>query len=656
MIALMTACPAGPTGPQQIRVLQAESLFQVAINSRVTFYATVDGTQSSAVTWSIDEPNASKGSIAQTGEYTSPATVPTPDVIKIRATSKTNPSDSGALEVKIVVQGGISGSITLPSGLLSSPPSNSSSTVTPQAITQEPQVFKPDWNAPRVAGVVLIVPKDGLKLQNANTAPSLQGVRSTLEDGVLRVTVPAGIDDRVFAERVAKETGAVVQPLYRYRLQDAQQPNDSEFGRQTNLVQIDAAGAWGTQTSVPDGLIAVLDTGLKMDHPDVAGKFIAGKDFCPTLVNGVCTGEDADPSDFPNTDVGGHGSFSFGVIAASTNNANQIAGITQSGKALAVKVFYFDAIGAAADSQSVSKGIRYAADQGAKVINMSFGVCADKQASYDTPDQLTANAIQYAVGKGAVLIAAAGNNGAGGCKTTGVMFPANNPEVIAVGSVGSNNTRSSFSAFGPELDITAPGESVVSLGLDNNLVIKSGTSFSAPQVSAVAGLMLAKNPSLTRAQVKSILESTARNLGNATQFGAGLLQAGAAVRKAANPNGAAQAATTIYVYADRLRTATTANCPTIDANKASCYDGDNAFSGRGVVTLNGSSGATTYSVTISRNGQPLQPGTYRVVGCVNKNSNAVACDAGDLGGSSQLNVNYTGTTVTGVNVTLAAIN
>jgi subtilisin family serine protease len=420
-----------------------------------------------------------------------------------------------------------------------------------------------------------------------------------------------------------------------------------------------------TQTSVPDGLVAVIDSGINQNHPDLAGRVTLGKDFCPNIVNNACQGEDNDPSEIPAANGGiGHGTFATGVIAATTNNNAGIAGITQSGKVLAVKVFGFDAGGATADSVALSKAIRYAADQNAKVISMSLGVCASQSSAFDTPDKLTENAIAYAVGKGVVLVAAAGNNGANlnqQCGTdTAVQFPGNNPNVIAVGSVDNANARSSFSATGAALDIMAPGEQLVGIDFDNTpsaFEKKTGTSFAAPQVAAVAALMLAKTPSLTRVEVQSILESTAKDLGAAgkdTTFGAGLLQAGAALSKAANLS-APSTKTSVYLYADRLRDAPAAGCSTVDANNANCYDGANPFAGRAVVTINGTSGAVAYSITLSRNGQPIQAGTYRVVACVNKNANATACDAGDLGKSSNLNLVYTGANLTGINLVLEAL-
>jgi subtilisin family serine protease len=658
LATVLVACPPPPKPTPTIAVQQnaAAILRSVAINTQVTFSATDNGNPTTAVTWSVVE-GATRGVIDNSGNYTAPASVPNPATATIRATSTANTANFGEFQLTIITSGGISGTVTLNTGLLGAP------SLLPQAIHLEPQASlerrsAPDWSARRTQGEVLVVSSDLNRLSSQSA--TLRGASAKQEGGFVRVRVPKGISDRAFAEKLANETGAAVQPNYLYRLLDA--PNDTLFADQSYLTQIDAAGAWFTQVSVPDNLVAVLDSGIKADHPDLAGRITLGKDFCPTIVSNACQGEDNDPAEIPVANGGiGHGTFATGVIAATTNNGKGISGITQSGKVLAVKVFGFDAGGATADTVALSKAIKYAADQGAKVISMSLGVCATQASAFDTPDKLTENAITYAVGKGAVLVAAAGNNGVSGnlqCGTdTAVQFPGNNPNVIAVGSVSSTNTRSSFSATGAALDIMAPGENLTGLRFDNNgFEKKNGTSFAAPQVAAVAALMLAKTPSLTRTEVQSILESTAKDLGAAgkdNDFGAGLMQAGAALSKAANQS-APSAKTSVYLYADRLRDTANAGvgCPTVDVNDPDCYDGANAFAGRAVVTINGTSGAVAYSITLSRNGQPIQAGTYRVVACVNKNANATACDTGDLGKSSPLNLVYTGANLTGVNLTL----
>ncbi len=674
LAASLVACPKPPAPPPPVnRVTVQQSgatiLRSVAINTQVKFAATIENTTDQRVTWSIAEGGATRGTIDAEGNYTSPASVPSPAIATIRATSVATPSIFGEFQLAIIASGGISGTVTLGVGLLNAPVLLQSAQVNLQAVPS--RQVTPDWQAARTQGEVLIVPNTGISVQSLSSqSATLRSTTSKTESGFIRVRVPNGTSDQTFAEKLALETGATVQPNYRYQLLDA--PNDEFYNDQGNLVQIDAPGAWATQVNVPDGLVAVIDSGIKADHPDIAGRIILGKDFCPTFTT-ACQGEDNAPDDFAA--AGGHGTFAAGMIAGVTNNKAGIAGLTHSGKVLTVKVFGQDAGGAGADTVALSKGIRYAVDQGAKVLSMSLGVCASQASAFDTPDKLTENAITYAVGKGAVLVAAAGNNGATGCpipdpndpqKTINdpsIMFPGNNPNVIAVGSVNGANVRSSFSATGAPLDIVAPGENLLSLSLLGAYERKSGTSFAAPQVAAIAALMMAKTPTLTRVEIQNILESTAKDLGSAgkdTSFGAGLLQAGAALSKAANTS-APQVKTSVYMYADRLRDAPLVssnppiNCPTVITSNLDCFDGASALAGRAVVTINGTSGAVAYSITLSRNGQPLQAGTYVVTACINKNSNASACDAGDVGFFGTTVLNYNGTALPGNDLTLKTL-
>jgi subtilisin family serine protease len=492
-------------------------------------------------------------------------------------------------------------------------------------------------------------------LGNLKRLSSTHLVTARVENGFVRVKVPIGVSDAVFAEQLKLETGATVQPNYLYRLQGTL--NDPLFAEQSSLLQIDAPSAWFSQILVPDNLIAVLDTGIQVNHADLSGRVNLGKDFCPVFTT-ACEGEDTDPKELSASQGGGHGTFATGIIAANTNNRTGISGITQGGKILVVKVFGADNIGAIADTVSLAKGIRYAVQQGAKVLSLSLGVCTSQQSEFDTPDLITENAIGYAVGQGALLVAASGNNGNNGSQCgsdTSVQFPGSHPSVLAVGSVNSSNIRSSFSATGNALDLVAPGEGLLSLGLNNNLERKSGTSFAAPQVAAVAGLMFAKNPTLTGVAVQQILENTALDLGSTGKdpgYGVGLLQAGAALNSATEES---EPVTSVVLYAYRLRDLTSADCTVISVFNPNCYENSSAKSGMEIVSVRGSSGLVAYNINRSKDGNALQAGTYRVMACVNQNSNALLCDTGDLGTESVLNVQFNGSSLANINLTLQRI-
>lgn len=661
--AMMACTPPGPTpGVSQVKVQNTVNGFQVAINTKATFYATITDSADQRVTWSIEGAAADKGSIdPNTGEYTAPTKVPSPDKVIIRATSIANPSLSGTLEITIVIQGGIAGTINIPAGLIQQAPN---AAVAQSTSSTQAQTFTPDWSAPRAKGQFLIVGQSGADVVRVQSAsPTLQRARvESVSASLLRVNVPVGEDDEAFAARVARESGVVVQPNYLYKALAL--PNDPDFGKQTYLTQIDAQGAWSVQTGLAgDNLIAVLDTGANFSHPDLAGRLNNGRDFCVKLNSstGACEGQDNDSTDIPtDKESGSHGTHAAGIIAANTNNNTGIAGITQSGKILVVKVFGNDGGAGAgitsADSIALSNGITYATDSGAKVISMSLGIPFAQKGSGNF-DQVVEKQLAYAASKGVTLIAAAGNVGNTDFR---VFFPASDDRVLAVGAVDNNNARTFYSAYQGKANlIFAPGglpgndQSGNPQGIystyGNGYGYLAGTSFAAPQVAAIAGLMISQRPALTRDQVVQYLIETAKPLGSG--LGVGLLQAGAALRKAQNPSSQA-VSTTIYVYADPLKAGCAANTP---IRNDACFDGNSPQAGRSVVTFTSKSGSVNYSVTINRSGQPLTPGTYRIVACVNKNSNAQACDAGDLAGVSSTTVTYDGTTRPGIDINLGQI-
>jgi subtilisin family serine protease len=215
--------------------------------------------------------------------------------------------------------------------------------------------------------------------------------------------------------------------------------------------------------------------------------------------------------------------------------------------------------------------------------------------------------------------------------------------------VNQNNEASVYSERGSELDLVAPGQEaevatvgkgILSTKLGGGYERRNGTSEATPQVSAVAALVRAKNPGLTALQVRGILESTAKDLGAAARdntFGFGLLQAGAALRKAPSPNQPVVAKTTVYLFADRL--------------EAGAYNPNSPKSGKAIVVLEASSGTMNYGINLSLANVKLEAGTYRVVACVNKGADSQICNTGDLVGVVP-DVNYDGVSKNSVNVRL----
>jgi len=235
-------------------------------------------------------------------------------------------------------------------------------------------------------------------------------------------------------------------------------PNDPDYDRQWALPHIQAETAWDQMGELSDITVAVIDTGVCMSHEDLVGRVLDnGYDFVDN---------DDDPED-----VFGHGCSVAGIIAANIDNGIGIAGFAPNSSILPVRVLGPSGSGSMAD---VAAGIVYAADEGADIINLSLGSMVGSQ--------VTEDAVNHAVAKGATVIASAGNSG-------GALpgFPARYENVVAVGAIDPNGGRSSFSNKGG--DIWAPGRDVHTIYLDNGYKALNGTSFSAPYVSAMAAVL-----------------------------------------------------------------------------------------------------------------------------------------------------------------------
>ncbi len=274
----------------------------------------------------------------------------------------------------------------------------------------------------------------------------------------------------------------------------ARAPNDPDFApKQWNLDKIGAQAGWDITTGTSNVVIAVLDSGVDLHHPELAGKLLAHKNFA---------------ADNEEDDVTGHGTHIAGIATALSNNGVGIAGLCWDCGLISARVL--NSLGRGWASVSAA-GIRWVADWAADhpdkrvIINMSYR-------DYD-PSQVEQEAIQYAASKGVVLVASAGND-----DTDKRTYPAGYPEVIAVGATDENDKPASFTNYGDWVDLAAPGTNIYSTvptheivdkRLGQNYGVLSGTSQSAPQVTGLAGLILSRNATLTRDQVKDLIVKNA---------------------------------------------------------------------------------------------------------------------------------------------------
>ncbi|WAZ20552.1 type VII secretion-associated serine protease mycosin [Streptomyces cinnabarinus] len=299
---------------------------------------------------------------------------------------------------------------------------------------------------------------------------------------------------------------------------------DGIRGRQWALEAMHTQEAW--QTTKGEGItVAVLDTGVDDEHPDLAGNVLKGKDL---VGFGAGRGDRA---------WARHGTAMAGIIAGhghGYDNADGVMGIAPEAKILPVRVILEDGDSARAKARTtrgnaLAEGIRWAADHGADVINLSLG--DDSKSAH--PEPAEDEAVQYALKKGAVVVASAGN---GGEKGDHISYPAAYPGVIAATAVDKFGTRASFSTRRWYATVSAPGVDVIIADPDRKYYEGWGTSAAAAFVSGAVALVKAAHPGLTPAQIKKLLEDTARNApagGRDDSRGYGFIDPAAAIEKAA---------------------------------------------------------------------------------------------------------------------------
>ncbi|MFJ8534956.1 type VII secretion-associated serine protease mycosin [Streptomyces sp. NPDC093591] len=298
---------------------------------------------------------------------------------------------------------------------------------------------------------------------------------------------------------------------------------DSIRARQWALDAMHTEEAW--QTTKGKGVtVAVLDTGVEADHPDLSGNVLDGKDM---------VGFGAEPGDRA---WARHGTAMAGIIAGHGHGAgggDGVMGIAPEAKILPVRVILEDGDPARAKARStrgnaLADGIRWAADHGADVINLSLG--DDSKSAH--PEAGEDEAVQYALKKGAVVVASAGN---GGEKGDHISYPAAYPGVIAVAAVDRYGTRAVFSTRRWYATVSAPGDDVIIVDPDHKYYEGWGTSAAAAFVSGAVALVKAAHPGLTPAQIKKLLQDTARNApegGRDDSRGYGFIDPAAAIKEA----------------------------------------------------------------------------------------------------------------------------
>ncbi|RJK96406.1 S8 family serine peptidase [Vallicoccus soli] len=321
---------------------------------------------------------------------------------------------------------------------------------------------------------------DGLAALDAAGA---QDARPVAGERAYQVVLPA--DEATGAATALEDQPGVASVSVGYRRSAHLVPKDPLWRYQEPyMTALKAPTAWDTARSGPGVKIAVVDTGVAVGHPDLAGKVVARRN----VVHGDADVRDAE----------GHGTAVASVAAAAPHNRVGMAGAGWGASIIAVKVAD-DAGGMWSDD--VARGIRWAADQGADVINLSLGG--------PTVEPYEREAVAYARSKGAVVVASAGNEG-----TKVPNYPAALPGVISVGASNHYGTgRPSWSSFGAWVDVAAPGSSIAAANTDGTWGPWDGTSFSSPLVAGEVALLVGAAPDATEPQLTAAVLGATRGGG-----------------------------------------------------------------------------------------------------------------------------------------------
>jgi len=299
-------------------------------------------------------------------------------------------------------------------------------------------------------------------------------------------------------------TGAVEFAEPDYLISPEQTPNDPNFSNQWHHSKINTPLAWDITTGNEQVIVAVCDTGVLTTHQDLADNLIL-----PGF-NTVDGSTNVNP-------ISGHGTATSGCVAAVGNNGIGVTGMAWKIKVLPIRVSNLS--DGSAYYSDIAEAINYAADHGAKVISISYGVGG----SY-TID----NAAKYARKKGALVFVAAGNSNQQVNYSDFSSF-------VLVGATDSKDAKASFSNYGASLDVVAPGTSIVTTNSSGTYSTVSGTSFSTPLAAGLAALIYSINPSFTPEEVENFIFSTAEDLGTLGKdiyFGYGRINALKAVQQA----------------------------------------------------------------------------------------------------------------------------
>lgn len=365
---------------------------------------------------------------------------------------------------------------------------------------------RPDWTAPHVPGQLIVqLPEVAAASAHARLARAgAQIVRTLPQLGLAVVEVSPDTALATAATDLQTLAGvAWAEPNYIFTLDLT--PDDPAYATQIPyLKRLELAAGWDYTTGRPEIVIAILDTGIDLTHPDLSSAIWVNPGEVPGngvdddangFIDDIHGWDFADNDNLP-TDDHGHGTHVAGIAGARINNGIGIAGVAGGVTLMPVDVFK----GGIGTYEDLIRAIIYATDNGAHVINMSLGA-----SSYSRGEEI---AVDYAWGRGVVVVAAAGNTG-----SEQYHYPAAHKHTIAVAATTSADVLASFSTRGDFVDVAAPGASIYSTYRGGGYAFMSGTSMASPHVAGLAALILSRNPTLAPDAVRALIEKNADDLG-----------------------------------------------------------------------------------------------------------------------------------------------
>lgn len=402
-------------------------------------------------------------------------------------------------------------------------------------------------SAAYIPGELLVMYREDVTEEQASEIVEAQGgddmeiISETAEGNIAVVSVAddSTVEDAM-EEYLADDRVVAVTPNYEMELFGDTAVNDSLIEQQSYLLQMSVPQAWNIVSSTPHEKVkvAVLDTGADISHPDLKN-VLNLSDSGEVLDNNGTIGP-LQGDGYQNgrySPDGGHGTHVSGIIAAEANNGQGIAGVGSARDNSVVDLMAVDVFSGEKTSLAyVIRGMEYARNSGAKVINMSLGMRRAEIGDQDTFFQAVCNSL---ASEGIIIVCAAGNYGTGDNGTLDVI-PSDYDSTVSVIALNTDQTKFEGSCYGSLKDVSAPGVNIYSTVKGGTYGGMTGTSMAAPEVSGIVAMMCSVNPDLTVSEVKSILRDTATDIGTSgfdVYTAAGLVNAEKAVAAAAPDSG-----------------------------------------------------------------------------------------------------------------------